>query len=155
MNWEAIASLAEVVGAVAVVVTLFYLSYQLRRSNIHARRLEENVTTDQVSRMRMALIQDKAVAELFLAGSESMSKLDPASHIRFDNLMNEYFWTAEQMWDRVRVGTLEKEIWDNNISVYTAYISSTGGKEWWQTRKETFPKEFVSEIDSAMNLGDV
>jgi hypothetical protein len=155
MNWDVIASVAEVVSAAAVVVTLFYLSYQIRRSNVHARRLEENVTTDQVARLRMAIIQDKEIAELFLAGAASMNELDPADQMRFDNLMSEYFWTAEQMWDRVRVGTLEQEIWDNNISLYAGYICSVGGVAWWLLRKETFPKEFVLEVDAARPRGDV
>lgn len=155
MNWEAIATVAEVIGAVAVVITLFYLSYQLHRSNIHARRLEENVTTDQVSRMRMALIQDRKIAELFLQGSESMEELDPVNLVQFDNLMQEYFWTAEQMWDRVRVGTLEREIWDANIATYAGYVATVGGGEWWVWRKEIFPREFVQQIDSAKQRLDV
>jgi hypothetical protein len=37
MNWEALRSTAEFLGAVAVFVTLVYLSLQLRQSNIVAR----------------------------------------------------------------------------------------------------------------------
>ena len=34
MNWDAIGAIGEVIGAVAVFVTLIYLAYQLRQNNI-------------------------------------------------------------------------------------------------------------------------
>ena len=39
MNWEAIGAVGEIVGAVAVVGTLFYLAIQIRQNN---RVVEEN-----------------------------------------------------------------------------------------------------------------
>ena len=39
MNWDAIVAVAELGGAIAVVITLYYLSGQIRQSNKIARRM--------------------------------------------------------------------------------------------------------------------
>ncbi len=42
MNWDAIGAIAEIVGATAVVVTLYYLAMQVRESRL--QDLAENTT---------------------------------------------------------------------------------------------------------------
>lgn len=37
MNWEAISTIAEIIGAVAVIVTLWYLATQMRQSTQQAQ----------------------------------------------------------------------------------------------------------------------
>jgi NAD/NADP transhydrogenase alpha subunit len=37
MNWDAISSVAEIIGAIAVVVSLIYLASQVKQSNTQAR----------------------------------------------------------------------------------------------------------------------
>ena len=41
MNWEALGAIGELVGAIAVVGTLFYLGFQIRQSN-KQQRLESH-----------------------------------------------------------------------------------------------------------------
>ena len=40
MNWEAISTIAEIVGATAVVISLIYLATQIRQNN---RQVEEQI----------------------------------------------------------------------------------------------------------------
>ena len=37
MNWDAVGAIGEIVGAAAVVITLFYLGTQIRHANALAR----------------------------------------------------------------------------------------------------------------------
>ena len=37
MNWEAIGAIGEILGAVAVLGTLYYLAAQIKKSNEYAR----------------------------------------------------------------------------------------------------------------------
>ena len=61
--WDAIGAVGELVGAGAVVATLFYLVVQVRQSNGLARRSEMNTGQDQISRWRMALASNRQLAE--------------------------------------------------------------------------------------------
>ena len=41
MNWEAIGAIGEIVGAIAVIATLFYLSIQIRQNATATTRSNE------------------------------------------------------------------------------------------------------------------
>ena len=56
MNWDAIGAIAEIVGAMAVVVTLYYLAMQVRESRL--QDLAENTT---VAVDRWLEVQTKAL----------------------------------------------------------------------------------------------
>ena len=72
MNWDAIGAIGEVIGAIAVLVTLFYFAIQIRQNN---RNVEESLrslrlsaadaTVASFSRYR-ELISQKEIAEIYL-----------------------------------------------------------------------------------------
>jgi hypothetical protein len=66
VNWEAIGAVGQVVGAIAVVVTLAYLSIQIRSS---ARATEAQVSASlsaEMERLMVALSQDDSLVEAML-----------------------------------------------------------------------------------------
>ena len=74
MNWDAVGALAELIGAVAVIATLIYLSIQIRQ-NTRANEIESSQgNLDQGVSWMNNLIQDPSLAELYLAGLQD--KLD-------------------------------------------------------------------------------
>jgi hypothetical protein len=92
MNWEAIGAISDLVGALAVVLTLFYLARQIRQSNTQGRRNEIAATFQQFSIARMATAQNEGLTEIFVRGSLSYDDLNPIEKHRFENLMAERFW---------------------------------------------------------------
>ena len=44
MNWDALGAIGEIIGAVAVLATLFYLAAQIKMQNRQLERSNENVT---------------------------------------------------------------------------------------------------------------
>ena len=89
MNWEAISAIAEVVGVLAVVVTLGYLAVQTRHAR-HATELNTRALrsaarieasrywSDEV--LRLALSPDMAL--ILAKGMEDASQLDPSQRER-------------------------------------------------------------------------
>ncbi len=58
MNWEAIAAIAEALGAIAVVATLVYLSSQLRQNTATVRSNSATAHTQAVQAFTLAIAQD-------------------------------------------------------------------------------------------------
>ena len=153
MNWDAVGAVAEILGALAVVLTLVYLSRQISHSNQFARRQDQTTTTDQASRYRMAFVHDANVMDLFIKGRDSYGSLSEAEKLRYNFLMTDTFWIGQQIWDRVKVGTLEAEIWTNNLFLYVGYISGEGSREWWEEYKQQYPADFVQAIEKGFVSG--
>jgi len=149
MNWEAIGAIGEVGGAIAVVITLFYLAGQVRQSNIHARRNEHNATMEQVSLLRISLAQDESLVDVYLKGLESYISLTPNEKVRFNSILGQQFWNYHQIWDRVRIGHMEEEYWTNLLPIIVRSNLVGGVLEWWCENNVQFPQSFVSDVDGA------
>ena len=66
MSWEAISAIGEIVGAIAVVATLFYIAIQIR----HSIRVAESDAFDRASQSfkdSQSASLDPALGELFYA----------------------------------------------------------------------------------------
>ena len=55
MNWDAISAIAELLGALAVIVTLIYLAVQLRQQNTVTKALIEQQRADSVIQLATVL----------------------------------------------------------------------------------------------------
>lgn len=148
MNWDAFGAMAELAGAIAVVLTLFYLSSQIRQSNRLGRRNEYNATLQQFSQFRMAIAQDEKFANLYLIGSQDYEALTDLQKLQFDELLAERFWNFLQIWDRVQSKTMDKDLWEPAGLAIAASLDAAGAHRWWELNQSQFPAAFIAEIDS-------
>jgi len=74
MNWDAIAAIAEVVGAISVVVTLAYLATQIRQNTQSNRNVTLQTIHTQNSDWLSALV-DADIARLFRTGQQNSKEI--------------------------------------------------------------------------------
>jgi hypothetical protein len=83
LDWNAIGAIGEIVGAAAVVVTLIYLTAQIRQNN---RNLEESTSSainQSFASLNSRISSDEAFADLFVRGREDINVLNPVELERF------------------------------------------------------------------------
>lgn len=68
MNWDAIGAIGEIVGAGAVVLTLIYLSIQLRQNTEALRSTAWQAIQDGEHQFDTSLVHDPQVLAVFLRG---------------------------------------------------------------------------------------
>ena len=68
MNWEAIGAIGEIVGALAVVITLVYLSFQLRNNTYATRASIAQALEDSINNGNLLLAGNPSLAKLYRAG---------------------------------------------------------------------------------------
>ena len=90
MNWEAIGAIGELIGALAVVLTLVYLSIQLRQNTRAVDRSMERAVWEDASTWMYKLIDDPEIAELYRAGIQD-NDLPVNDRMRFRLLMTSLF----------------------------------------------------------------
>ena len=144
----------EFVGAIAVVVTLAYLSVQIRQNS---RTVEESVralrlnaadsTVESFSRYRERLSRPE-VAALFVKGIDDYFSLNEPERVQFGAVMDEYFFTYWSVFRRREEGTYEREDWNAHVNAIRQVLSRPGAADWWSERKSVYPPSFVSELAS-------
>ena len=121
MNWDAIGAIAELISALAVIITLVYLAIQIRqgRDAINLQTLLA-IESDKVAR-RSALTRDVAVALSRLNGSKdpevSADTILAASFVRTGLRMSE---------NELRLylgGVIPRETWDARLLLDVTILS--------------------------------
>jgi hypothetical protein len=64
MNWEAIGAVGEIVGAVAVILTLIYLAAQIRQNTNSVRAAAVDAAITHVSNVRETIFVNADIAEI-------------------------------------------------------------------------------------------
>lgn len=90
MNWDALGAGGELVGALAVVLTLGFLAKQIRSANDLRRAEGRDLTVAQFNDWRVTLAREPELASLWLRGARG-DALEEADAFRFEQLVAAYF----------------------------------------------------------------
>jgi hypothetical protein len=134
MNWALAASIAEVIGAIAVVVSLIYVSFQIR-SNTKASRSGAYQTAIQSELEVAAKFLDHVdVWDKVVTGAELDEGAETRAAILLYNLL---MLDTERRFQQYAEGYLEAQAWEArrgtlpamvNLPTYPAWRQSLGGK---------------------------
>jgi predicted small secreted protein len=89
MNWDALGAIGEIIGAIAVLATLYYLAAQIKMQNRELEKSNKNVTAQlsfDINNMLInnndALMRDKEFVQIYQKGI-SNQLLDEIEAIQF------------------------------------------------------------------------
>ena len=147
MTWGDIGALSEFIAALAVVVSLVYVSRQIRQNTSAIKAA--NATTVQKNFVDLAntLYSDRELAGIILKGMSGTASLTPpeqlAAYAWFFNMLK----TAELAHFHLRNGDLDEDLWEASLQFYRAYFTTPGMKAYWQHRRSAFIPEFQEAMD--------
>lgn len=128
MNWEAIGAASEIIGALAVVITLIFLVVEMR----HGRKATEAASVDLLSAgwnvLNGHLMDDAELCSFFFAGLNDPDTLDAEQKTRVMIVGQSYinhFMTVKKYYD---AGHLPEEEWNYHSAGISRLMNSPGGK---------------------------
>lgn len=98
MNWEAIAAIAEIVASIAVVISLGYLSIQIRRQTVESKLAAGNEFVNQLNFVFENLSDNAELASLFHLGINDFHSLGPGQKIQISTYFNRMLRIVEGMF---------------------------------------------------------
>ncbi|MCX2979988.1 hypothetical protein EYC98_03815 [Halieaceae bacterium IMCC14734] len=136
MNWEAIGALADSVGVIVVIVTLIYLTIQLRQNTKAIKHSTDRGVFDDANKWMFTLIENPEIAELYVSGMQD-EKLTSSEKLRFSLLLNTLFVHWNHAFE---TGAFEIV----NNSQIKGVLSRPGGAAYWN---RTLVSESISLSD--------
>ncbi len=147
---QAGAHIAEIVGVIVVVASLFYLSTQVQQNTIQLQRADSNATQTHWQGIRLYFAADRSRAE-FWSNALNGAELDAPDRLRFNALMSEHTWATYQIWDSTGRGVSERNNFINNAaSPLARLICTAGGRPWWTRFRVEYPPPFAEDMDKAL-----
>lgn len=95
LNWDAIAAVGEILGAVAVLVTVAYLAVQVRQNTASVGTATHESALSGFNEINLAIAQSEELASIFQRGLYDPESLSEVDGVRFAFIMralsNQYF----------------------------------------------------------------
>lgn len=166
MDWSAAASIAEIIGAIAVVISLVYLATEVR-SNTRALKARAGFDASlHMSELNEVLFQSMLGDAVYIQGGElrlskvlartynpaaSPEDLTPSDHLVLAFTHRAVFQKIEAEFYLYQHGFLEAAQWEARRSWACGLIELPIPKEWWESEVEQgiFRPEFVAAITAA------
>ena len=155
MSFEQISYLAQMVASVGVIVSLIFVGLQIKQNTGALQRNEHNSTMAQWTVIRMAIAQNRDIAELMTAGLHGQSTLDAADQLRLANMLQENAWASFHIWDRTQRGVFPKGTFEATAGpLLSAILNTLRGAAWWRDAKHVgFIPGFVADVDAVIAKG--
>jgi hypothetical protein len=159
MNLQDLANIGELLGGLAILVSLVYLVLSIRQNtsqlgeNLKSlQRTEKRAAYEQHDRYRVATL-DADLAQLWLKGGAG-ELTDRADRYRFNNLMIMYTYSAQNNWDLVQAGLdQDEDQWNRIAPGVAALYDSEGGRKWWERARHGFRPDFVEAVETHRRTG--
>ncbi|MGR8949745.1 MAG: hypothetical protein ACU84Q_17015 [Gammaproteobacteria bacterium] len=154
MNWEAVGSIAEVVGALGVVVSLLYLALQIRMQNRQTRLEIVNELARQRNEYSGNIADNGELAEIWFRGLSSYDELPELERVRFSAHIARMVRVMESLYQHRTEDQFAGENWDAFERYIRDVFSYEGAQQWWQTRSGHFTKPFQAHIAAHISASD-
>ncbi len=149
MNWDAVGAIAELLGAIGVIISLVYLAAQIRQNTRqigeHSRELRIaaiDAIANSFSRFRDPLIRDADLAALWLRGIGDWQGLDEIERVRLGRLLQELFFAHQNTWSRYMEGATTEDAWSDHRHAIAANLRHPGIRDWWAETHAIYSDDF-------------
>jgi len=159
MDQQAFAQLlgnyGEFFGAVAVVVTLVYLSIQVRHGKEATEANTKSLNLQAYQAWQAANLQinmgisNPAQSEIVTRGNWDSSNLTSETWVSFGLIYLSLFQMAQSADYLYRAGLLDRELWDAEMTRAASFLRIAGVRQWWDAGGKTnLTHRFVELLES-------
>ena len=147
MNWGAIGAVSEIVGALAVVITLAYLAIQIRQNNDLLRSESRQALVSNDATALGINIDNIGVFAKYVAGTE----LSADEQLRMSFMFVLDLRNREFEYFQYKHGLLDEETWLAYRHVILINHSSVLGRKWWdEVGRGIVAPDFSSLVDEML-----
>lgn len=155
MNWDAISGVAEVVGALAVVITLIYLSRQVGQNTAALRSTATQAASEQASEMYRTLSIDAELAGIFMRGLRTPESLSAVEAAQFNAMWMGVCFNIQNWYLQTQDGFLEGSLLESWSRILPPIAAEPGFRLFWEQRRHIYTPEFRGFLESlALNERD-
>jgi len=155
VSLEAISAWAQLIAAIGVIGSLFYLGVQIRQNTRSMRAVVVDSLAPSFADLVGPMAQDIAVLRAFAAAGSDWYKATDDDRARALPLFFATFKLFENAWFQQRHGTLDPEQWEGWDPYIRLYFHQPGVKVWWQSRRKVFAAGFREYLETSEPIADL
>ena len=161
MNWDAISAVSQLIGSIAVVLSVLYLAVQLRSSTRVARVAAMDAAAAALRDVTKPLMENAELARLWRTGLENLDALSPDDQARFFHTGHQFLKAMETIHYHYVYGLLDTQLWAGWRELLHHYVNCPGLKYYLERRAPVFSERFrnflaeLEPISERMTVGNL
>ena len=144
LGLKELANVAEVIAALAVVVSLVYVGGEVQSNTAAVRgaAMQAIATTD--AEVLMAIASDSALSEIVRVGYEDPSRLSQGDAFRFSLFMRQFWLTFQNVYKQAELELVDPSVWESYVSVICGMWTRPGVREVWPDHRPILDPGFAA-----------
>jgi hypothetical protein len=147
MSFGDLASIGNVVAAIAVVISLLYLSRQVRQANLFAKSHVRQRMVEQTHEELYVLMNDPELRGAWRRTAKLSGETQSKLHFFLAAAMREREWE----WFQHKDGVIDRNVYCAYHEVIAFHLGAPRTRKWWATvGRLGFDPEFVADVDALL-----
>jgi hypothetical protein len=148
MNWDAISAISQLVGSIAVVLSVLYLGLQVHRSTRVARLATQDAAAAALRDVTKPFMENAEVERIWRIGLEDLNALSTEDRARFFHAAYQFLKAFETIHFHYVYGLMDRQLWEGWHGLLRHYVAAPGIAHYWKLRPEVFSERFRKFVDA-------
>ena len=150
MDWNVVSAIADIIGVICLIATLFYLAVQIRQNTASVRANTELESSRQWAEIHSRMAHSDYMVEIWDKGLTNEENLTPNEKRKFIWFIAEFFVMTESHYRQWQKGYLSNDSWDVYKNTAAGLLGNPLVKRWWASGVSPYSKDFKKSIDKAV-----
>ena len=157
MNWDAIGAVGEIIGALAVVISVVYLASQIRlgyvqqdQNNAIAQSAAESDLHFRYQDLIGRMLEKPGLREIVIRGLHDYDKLSREEKGRFITWISPLVVHFDVVLRQHRRGLADEDYLEEFRLMTLSLVSTKGGREWWAENKYFWIESMREYLDAEL-----
>ena len=150
MNWTIAVAVSEIIGCIVVVISLLFLSRDLRQNTRAMQAANYIKVNDTMIENTVVLTGDKAGGPVFLNAMEGLANLDLQDYYHVHLVALGMLRRYETLFVQESMGLMDGWSTDGFKNSLVGLLSHKGIQEWWVGSGKLFSPDFSAYVTSQM-----
>jgi hypothetical protein len=143
-----LADIAQIVGALGVIVSLIYVAAEVRQNTNAVRAATFQEMVAMTVQLRSELVTDPTFAALAVKASADPASLTPPEAARMDAWIAAVLRQFENLHYQHRAGMLDPGLWKGYDQMIRHSLSNVALQSWYRAHRLEYSEEFAAYVDS-------
>ena len=145
-----LASIAEIIGAFAVVISLVYVGIQVNDSTVAVRSASANDANVALQSWYLQIGSDQQTSELFYEALTSEEALSSQEEFQFLMMMHGAFLAFQNSYLLAEEGAIDFELREAVTAAILGVKSLPGMSRYWRQRRSYLHSGFANYVDQLL-----
>jgi hypothetical protein len=147
MNWDAIGAVGEIIGALAVMVSVIYLAAQVKKQTTESRLAATRELSTSYQTILVSCFGDKELSALYLKATHNYDELPRDDRFRITFYIHSVMRMFEQHFVHIQKQNVEQIFVDSINLSFEEWLTFPGIQRWWDLSSDMFEPQFREHVD--------